>query len=75
MQTYSNLGRDSNVVAYEKGSDYIIVQFATGYWKTYTYTNSSAGSSIIQRMQRLADSGHELNSFISKHKPHYADKY
>lgn len=75
MKPYANLGRDSNVIAYENGADYIIVQFATGYWKTYTYTNASAGSSVIQHMQRLADGGQGLNSFISTNKPRYAGKH
>lgn len=43
MQSYANLSRQSNIVAYENGEDYITVQFATGYWKIYTYTNMSAG--------------------------------
>jgi hypothetical protein len=75
MKPYANISRDSNIIAYENGADYIIVQFATGYWKTYTYTNTSAGSAVIQHMQRLADGGHGLNSFISDNKPPYVSKH
>lgn len=75
MQPYANLGGNSNVTSYENGEGYIIVQFATGYWKNYTYTYASAGSSTILQMQRLADSGQGLNSFITTNKPPYASKH
>lgn len=74
MQPYANLSGQSNVVGYENGSDYIKVQFGSGYWTLYTYTNSSAGSSTIAHMQQLARVGQGLNSFISTHKPSYANK-
>lgn len=74
MERYANHSRQSNVVAYENGPDYIKVQFATGYWKLYTYTNLSAGQDAIQKMQRLAVEGKGLNSYISTHKPPYASK-
>ncbi len=74
MQPYKNLSGQSNIASYENGTDYIKVQFWTGYWKLYTYTNSSAGTSIIQHMQSLATSGRGLNSYISTHKPPYANK-
>ena len=64
----------SNIVAYENGPDYIKVQFATGYWKLYTYTNSSAGPYAIQLMQSLAIEGEGLNTYIATHKPPYASK-
>lgn len=63
MQRYKNLGGDSNVTAYEYGSDFIRVQFGDG--SVYLYTNSSAGSFNIDQMKRLADSGRGLNSFIN----------
>ncbi len=75
MQPYANLGRDSNIIAYENGADYIIIQFATGYWKTYNYTYASAGKSIILQMQCLANNGQGLNSYIITNKPQYASKH
>lgn len=63
MERYKNLGGDSNVVAYEMGSDFIKVQFSDG--STYTYDNQSAGSGNIERMKSLASSGQGLNSFIN----------
>jgi hypothetical protein len=63
MQRYKNLGGDSNVAAYEYGSDFVRVQFQDG--SVYLYTYSSAGSQNIERMKPLADAGHGLNSFIN----------
>jgi hypothetical protein len=74
MQLYSNLGRDSGITHYENGDGYIIVVFATGYWKQYTYTNSSAGNSVVLHMQSLARQGQGLNSYIIGNKPNYASK-
>lgn len=74
MIPYKNLGRDSTIIAYKNGDDYIKVQFRKGYWKLYTYTNMSAGSSVIQHMQSLAERGQGLNSYIIKNKPQYASK-
>ena len=65
MQRYMNLGGDSNVVAYELGSDFIRVQFSDG--SIYRYTNASAGSSNISTMKSLARSGQGLNGFIHTH--------
>ena len=64
MISYKNTGGDSGVAAYECGSDYIRVRFSTG--KVYLYTYQSAGSSNIEQMKRLAQSGSGLNSFIKR---------
>jgi len=73
MQSYKNLDRDSGVQAYEYGTDFIRVQFTTG--AIYVYTNSSAGTSNIAAMKRLADEGRGLNAFINLHvKKLYARK-
>lgn len=74
MIPYSNLSRDSNIKAYETGADFIIIHFFTGYWRQYTYTNRSAGSSVIQQMQQLSEHGEGLNSYIQRNKPPYASK-
>lgn len=41
MIRYGNLNGDSNVEAYEIGTDYITIKFF-GTWKTYTYSYYSA---------------------------------
>ena len=73
MQPYLNLGGNSNVRAYETGSNYIGVQFQDG--SVYRYTYSSTGSDYIERMKQLAVSGQGLNSFVSSYvKKNYAAK-
>ena len=65
MERYKNLGGDSNVVAYEVGPGSISVQFSDG--SVYCYTDRSAGSENVSRMQSLARSGQGLNNFINTH--------
>ena len=65
MVTYRNLGGNSNVRAYEIGSDSITVQFGDG--SIYLYTYQSAGRDNIERMKSLAIAGRGLNSFIMHH--------
>jgi hypothetical protein len=63
MERYKNLGRDSNVAAYEIDSDRITVQFSDG--SMYLYTYRSAGQVNIEQMKMLAKAGRGLNSFIN----------
>lgn len=63
MERYKNLGRDSNVAAYEIGSDRISVQFNDG--SVYLYTCRSAGQTDIEQMKKLAEAGRGLNGFIN----------
>lgn len=64
MTPYRDIDGDSNVSAYEYGSDWIQVQFKDG--SVYEYTSLSAGQSNIDTMKRLADAGEGLNSFIQR---------
>ncbi|RAP57857.1 hypothetical protein [Oleiagrimonas sp. MCCC 1A03011] len=64
MERYMNLGGDSGVIAYELGDDSITVQFNDG--SIYLYTSQSAGSGNLAEMQRLAQTGQGLNSFIRR---------
>jgi hypothetical protein len=65
MQRYSNLGGDSGVVGYDIGLGYIVVYF--GDRSKYTYTDRSAGSTNVARMQGLAEAGQGLNAYINIH--------
>lgn len=65
MQRYSDIDRDSGVVAYESGDDCIIVRFSDG--ATYHYNYASAGSYHIENMKKLADRGDGLNAYINEH--------
>jgi len=63
MERYSDIDRDSGVVAYETGNDFIRVKFSTG--AIYLYTNSSAGTHHIEQMKTLAAKGDGLNAYIN----------
>lgn len=63
MERYKDLGRNSNVNAFEIGNDFINVQFKDG--SIYKYTYISAGSSNIEHMKKLAITGKGLNSYIN----------
>ncbi|WP_199099892.1 hypothetical protein [Dyella sp. ASV21] len=73
MERYLNLGRDSNVMAYELGVGSITVQFNDG--SVYLYTNQSAGQDNLAELQRLAKIGQGLNSYINRYvRKRYAKK-
>lgn len=63
MKRYSDIDRDSGVVAYEPGSDFIRVKFSDD--AIYLYTNLSAGSHHISQMKKLATRGDGLNAYIN----------
>ena len=65
MTRYQDIDGDSNVAAYEYGSDWIHVQFKDG--SAYEYTSTSAGQGNIDTMKRLADAGEGLNSHIQRY--------
>lgn len=73
MPLYRNINGDSGVYSYELGLGSITVQFDHG--GSYLYTNASSGASHISEMQRLAQSGDGLNSYINRHvSKNYAQK-
>ena len=65
MQRYSDIDRDSGVIAYEYGIDYIRIQFSDQ--SIYLYTYGSAGQHHIEAMKTLADRGDGLNAYINEH--------
>lgn len=73
METYKNLGGDSNVSSFEIGNDYIKVEFNDR--AIYVYTYASAGNHNIEEMKDLATNGEGLNSFINRYvRKKYASK-
>lgn len=72
MQPYNDRDGDSNVDAFEIGSDYIKVRFNDR--AVYTYTYMSAGMSHIENMKRLASAYDGLNAYINHNKPRYQSK-
>jgi hypothetical protein len=65
MKPYGNRRGDSGVIAYEYGSNWIRVRFASR--GTYKYTASGIGAVNLETMKRLADSGDGLTTFINTH--------
>lgn len=66
MQIYKNLGGNSNLQAFEVGSDYIDVVFY-GTAETYRYSYASAGKENVERAKQLALAGSGLNSYIMRY--------
>ena len=63
---YANLSGNSNVSAFEIGTDYISVIF-NNTQKPYVYSYRSAGQFNVEHMKKLALSGCGLNSFILRY--------
>lgn len=73
MERYKDLDHDSNILAFEIGSDYIIVVFKDN--SSYLYNSTRPGINIVNQMKRLASVGEGLNSFIMKYvRKNYAQK-
>lgn len=75
METYKDWDNDSGILNYEIGDSYVVVEFKDGRDRFYKYTNSSAGSSNIAEMKRLAHAGDGLNEFIVRYKVDYESKW
>ena len=65
MKSYEDINRDSGIVAYDYGDDWIYVEFKHG--GTYEYLSSKIGVSHLTTMKKLADSGDRLNQYINDH--------
>ncbi len=66
METYRNSGGNSGVLAYEIGSDHILIRFS-GNSRIYSYSYSKAGQHHVETMKRFAESGSGLNSYINRY--------
>lgn len=64
MERYANLSRNSGVVGYDIGDEFISVRFSDG--SVYRYTFLSAGRQNVEAMKGFATSGIGLNTFINK---------
>jgi len=65
MPRYAHANPASGVDFYKVGPDWIEVRFRGG--TRYLYTAASAGMHNIEQMQRLAEAGKGLATFISQH--------
>ena len=64
MKPYTDRNRDSGIVAYEYGDDWIHIQFKHG--GTYEYLSSNISAAHLNTMKRLSDSGYGLNAYNNK---------
>lgn len=73
MTKYGNKSGKSNVLSFEMGDDYIIVEFGgprpTASYK-YLYTYSVAGKEEVEKMKRLALEGRGLGGMLAS-KPYH----
>ena len=63
MEKYGNYGRDSGVLEFEIGEDYIKVKFSDS--SLYLYSYQKPGSPHVEKMKILAKNGIGLNSYIN----------
>ncbi|MGH7508929.1 MAG: hypothetical protein ACREMZ_05620 [Gemmatimonadales bacterium] len=65
MERYDAIGRDTGIVAYEVGNDFIRVQFVDG--SVYLYDAIRPGMNHVERMKELAVAGQGLTTYINQH--------
>lgn len=65
MAEYSGNKKKTGVRAYEIHPDSIDVEFSSGW--VYHFSYEKPGPLRVERMKQLAESGHGLSTFISKH--------
>lgn len=77
MKSYTHIdpmtGKQSSVIGYDYGDDYISVYFKSG--RMYTYTLQSCGSFHLNTLKKLADAQNGLGSYLSRIKPKYEIKH
>jgi hypothetical protein len=73
MQRYKAAGGPSGITAFEIGSDSITIEFR--HAGTYRYDGTKPGLLHVAKMQRLAQIGRGLNTYINKYvKDNFAEK-
>ncbi len=70
MKKYtSTSGKQSGVIEYQIGKDYILIRFIND--NLYKYTHESAGYNTVELMKNMARAKFGLNTFISRNKPEF----
>ncbi|GAA0887505.1 hypothetical protein [Rhodanobacter soli] len=64
MKRYRNLDGNSGVAAYESGDGFIRIRFVNG--ETYEYTDEVTGRAHVVNMQKLAQAGLGLATYVSR---------
>ena len=67
----STSGKESGVLAYRTGPDFIMVKFEAGI---YTYTIRSCDADAIEEMKALATQQCGLSTYIAQNDPRYENK-
>jgi len=70
METYRNLGGDSNVVRYKIEEGSITIEFKSGANRFYLYDAAHPGAEHVKQLQALALVGQGLNSYIGRNLRH-----
>lgn len=65
MNQYGGNKKKHGVQGYEIGPESIDVEFSSGW--IYHFNHQKPGPQRVERMKQLAESGHGLSTFISKH--------
>lgn len=65
MQPYRSTGGDSGIVAYACGPGWIDIRFRRG--GTYRYDGRHPGALHVMQMQRLAEAGDGLNTYLNRY--------
>ena len=65
MQPYKDLSGKSGVTHYELGNGYLDIAFKGG--SIYRYDRDKPGSIHVAAMQKLAQSGEDLATYINQH--------
>jgi hypothetical protein len=65
MQPYKNVSGESGIVAFERGDNYIDIEFNGG--SRYRYDYRVPGRREVETMKRLAQRGEDLATFINKY--------
>lgn len=74
MPAYKDVDRDSGIVWFGTGPDWIDLKWERGRF-IYRYTHASAGAVHVEEMKRLAARGSGLNTYLNKHAArNYASK-
>lgn len=64
MEKYLNLNGNSSVVGFDVGFDFIWVYFSN---KTkYLYTDKITGKNEVETMERLAQQGRDLGTYLGR---------
>lgn len=65
MKPYRNKSKNSGIVAFEAGRDFLLLKFKDG--EVYRYDWKKPGKAMVEKMKRLAESGAGLATYINKY--------